>query len=86
VLWIERVCARNLSIARWRIFWPTLSCSRPRRAAIGGLGTDWRVASGKVTGLGLTHEGALIHLSHFNGNGGPGKGARNSRMARFTKR
>jgi hypothetical protein len=51
-----------------------------------GLGTDWRVENGKVAGLGLTHEGAILHLSLFNRNGGPGREARFSRMARFTER
>jgi hypothetical protein len=51
-----------------------------------GLGTDWRVENGKVTGLGLTHDGTILHLSLFNRADGPGKTARNSRMARFTER
>ncbi len=51
-----------------------------------GLGTDWRVESGKVAGLGLTHEGSLLHLSLFNRGDGSGKLARYSRMARFTER
>jgi hypothetical protein len=51
-----------------------------------GLGTDWRVENGKVTGLGLTHEGALLHFSLFNRGDGSGKVARYSRMARFTER
>ncbi len=51
-----------------------------------GLGTDWRVENGKVAGLALTLEGALLHLSLFNRTDGPGKGARFSRMARFAER
>jgi hypothetical protein len=51
-----------------------------------GLGTDWRVENQKVTGLGLTHEGALLHLSLFNRGDGSGKVARYSRMARFKER
>jgi hypothetical protein len=51
-----------------------------------GLGTDWRVENRKLTGLGLTHEGALLHLSLFNRTDGPGRVAPNCTMPRFTER
>jgi hypothetical protein len=51
-----------------------------------GLGTDFRIESGKVTGFGLVLNEKVLHLSVFARGNGNSRDRDGSRMGRFTQR
>jgi hypothetical protein len=63
----------------------TLTCSLETHAAV-GLGTDYRLESGKLTGFALSFDDKVVHMSIFASPEDNKRRSQTSRMARYSRR